>query len=214
MNNSLRTIKIEIVSDVICPWCYVGKKKLDIATKGYPKAKFDISWSPYTLDPNLPVEGINKFEYWLSKGSKEALYASFPPTTAAGNSVGIAFKYGGDVANTLRSHQLSEYARKKGKQNEVMNELFADYHENEKNIGSIEVLAAAAGRAGLDEEEVKHVLKDNTEKSTVEKEAREVRAKYGANGVPFFVIDEQYGISGARDASTFHKIFDKVLNEQ
>ncbi|KAL0487300.1 hypothetical protein AKO1_012190 [Acrasis kona] len=182
-----------------------------MAMKSYNKANFEITWLPYTLDPNLPVDGINKFKYWYSRGSKEAVDSSFGPTDRAGNAVGITFKYGGDVANTSRSHQLSEYARAQGKQNEVMTEMFADYHEKERNIGSIDVLVDAGNRAGLNEDETRKVLESESLKATVQKEITDVRRKFGATGVPFFVIDDQFGVSGARDTSTFHKIFDEVL---
>ncbi|PRP88291.1 hypothetical protein PROFUN_03400 [Planoprotostelium fungivorum] len=151
-----RTIKIDVVSDIICPWCYVGQRQLNKAIQSFAgKAKFEVNWHPYYLDRSLPVEGINKFKYWYSRGSKASVDASFGPTTAAGEKVGIHFKYGGDVANTARSHQLVDFAKLKGKQDEVMQEIFADYHENEKNIGDIEVLTKAAERAGLNPQEMK-----------------------------------------------------------
>lgn len=196
--------------DTVCPWCYVGYKKLSRAIAEFsssnPGHTFDVTWKPYYLNPDAPKVGTDKAELYNLKFGAERVAMMQPRLAAIGESEGIHFKFGGKTGNTRDSHRIIQMANEKGLQTRTVEELFAAYFENEKDITSHDVLLEAAKRAGLDEEEVKGWLGSNAGGDIVDKEVRAAR-QHGVTGVPNFTINGRYEVGGAQDPKEFIKIF-------
>ncbi|KAI4122730.1 MAG: hypothetical protein LQ338_005644 [Usnochroma carphineum] len=209
--------KISIVSDTVCPWCYVGKNKLDRAISLYKSAHpnttdtFSTTWFPFYLNPGAPKTGVDKRQYYTAKFGPERTPMIFDRLTSVGKPVGIDFKFGGKTGNTRDSHRLIQLAKTKGPemQTKVVEELFRSYFEEEGDITSHDVLAAAAVRAGLDESEVKDWLGSDKGGKEVDKEVMEAQMK-AISGVPHVTIQGKYDIGGAQDPEAFVQIFERI----
>ncbi|KAH0610890.1 uncharacterized protein H6S33_011317 [Morchella sextelata] len=201
---------IDIVSDTVCPWCYVGYRKLNRAITEFsasnPGHTFDITWKPYYLNPDSPKVGIDKTEFYYSKFGAERVVPMFQRLSAIGEAEGIHFKFGGKTGNTRDSHRLIQMAKEKGLQTRMVEELFAAYFENEKDITSFETLLDAAKKAGLEEDEVKGWLGSDAGGDIVDKEVH-VAQRHGISGVPNFTINGRYEIGGAQDPREFIAVF-------
>ncbi|KAG2188012.1 hypothetical protein INT44_000763 [Umbelopsis vinacea] len=207
------TIKVDIVSDTICPWCFIGKRRLEKAITSYqvshPDTKFDIKWHPFELDPTLSKTPANKLERYAAKFGAAKVDGLVEHMKRMGKGDGINFSYGGPIANTIDSHRLIEWASKQGKQDEVIEQLFKLYFEDEGNIGDLDQLADVAGKIGLDKVEALEYLK--TDKGTREiKDAILQSQMEGISGVPNFTIDSKYTLSGAQQPETFLEVFEEV----
>jgi len=209
---------IEITSDTVCPWCYVGKKKLEAGIDLYRKANpsandtFNVTWMPFQLDPSSPVAGIDKQQYYEKRfGDPARISAMHERLAGVGKEHGIDFRFGGRTGNTRNSHRLLNLALSKGDavQNKVVEQLFAGYFEQEKDITSPEFLQQAALNAGLDREEVKALFESDSRGPEVDKELLEARKKM-ITGVPNFVLNQKYEIQGAQDAEGFRRVFEKI----
>ncbi|KAF9897593.1 hypothetical protein BX616_005303 [Lobosporangium transversale] len=210
-----KKIKIDIVSDIVCPWCYIGKIRLEKAISSYrskPENKdvqFEVNWFPYQLDPSASKTPIPKMTNYANK---------FGPTRAplirdrmikVGEAEGIHFKYGGNIVNTLDSHRLVWFATRKGKQDEMVTELFKNYFEEDK-CGEIPTLIESAVKVGLDREEVEKFLKSDEGVQEVQQEIERAKLQ-GVQGVPNFTFNEKFVLSGAQEPSTFEEVFDKTV---
>lgn len=196
--------------DTVCPWCYVGYKKLSKAIAEFsssnPGHTFDVTWKPYYLNPDAPKVSIDKAEFYKEKFGVDRTSMIFQRLAAIGEAEGIHFKFGGRTGSTRDSHRLIQMAKEKGLQEKVVEELFAAYFENEKDITSHATLLEAAKRAGLEEKEVKGWLKSGAGGDLVDKEVRAAQL-HGITGVPNFTINGKYEIGGAQDPKEFIKIF-------
>ena len=189
-----RTLLIEIASDVICPWCYIGKRRLEKALaslKGDVEAR--IEWLPFQLNPDVPAEGVARAEYRRAKfGSLEkgrALDARVAQE-GAGEGIAFAFERMQRTPNTVAAHQLIDLAQTQGKAGPVVEALFRAYFEEATDIGDPAVLNGIAERAG-----VSGWPEETNRTKVMEKEAR-VR-DLGISGVPTFIFDRESGLSGA-----------------
>jgi len=188
----------------------VGKRRLEKAIQQVEnKFNFEVKWLPFFLNPALPTEPLNKMEYYMKKFGQR-VPSMIENLKKIGEHEGIKFSYGGTICNTLNSHRLIEYADKHGKQDEVMNVLFRNYFEEEKNIGSFEVLADAAKQVGLDREKTMQFLKSDDLKEEVMEKVEKVQVEYGVDGVPFFVFNNKVAFSGAQEPATFLSVFNKL----
>lgn len=206
-------IIIEIISDVVCPWCWVGKRKLETALKTYPGGPIEaqVTWRPYQLRPDAPLEGVLKSPNTPSNPRVP------PRLKAAGAAVGIDFTGKTDRSpNTLLSHLLLDYALEEHgweKQNEVQEILFQSYF-TDGVFPDEENLISLAGKCGMDRTKVEATLQDE---KLLEKVRKEVKANYGAvhgQGVPFFILNGRPAFSGAQDPATFHRVFDLLLEDE
>jgi predicted DsbA family dithiol-disulfide isomerase len=203
-------MQIDVVSDVICPWCFIGKRRLERALALRPELVTTRSWRAFQLNPDMPTEGIPR-EFYLSAkygGSRSAAHI-FAAVCAAGRSEGIdfAFERIRRTPNTLRAHRLIRLAALEGCTDDVVETLFRAYFLDGLDIGDIEVLAALAARAGLDEAEAHGYL--SGEAGTREVRAEEHRARrLGIHAVPYFVLERGYAISGAQEPEMFLPLFD------
>jgi len=211
---SKQVISIQIVSDNICPWCYIGKKRLETAMKkASAEFDFNVNWLPFFLDPTLPEEGVDKMERYRSKFGPKA-DSMIANMMKVGEKEGIKFSYGGKIGNTLNSHRLVTYAGKFGKADQMVNSLFRAYFEQEKNISSIEVLVNAATEVGFDSEEITEYLRNGKDKQETIQEVERVQQDFGVTGVPFFVFNNKFSVSGAQEPNTFYDIFKKLSAEK
>jgi len=210
MSSIPRKISVQVVSDVVCPWCYVGRKRLEAAMKQTTGYEFQIKWLPFFLNPTLEEDGVDKIQYYQKKFGQRA-QSLMANMKQVGEKEGIKFSYGGKIANTLNSHRLLHYAEKFGKQDNVSNILFKNYFEEEKNLGSLDVLVTAGVEAGLEKEQLVSYLKSDDEKDLVINQAERIRQEFGVDGVPFFIFNDKFTLSGAQEPSTIVSLITKQL---
>jgi predicted DsbA family dithiol-disulfide isomerase len=209
-------MQIDIVSDTVCPWCFIGKRRIERAMALRPDVKFDVSWRPYRLDPSIPREGVDRRAYLKAK------FGDSPRTTAMGDAIrtegeseGITFAFDkiARSPNTLDSHRLIRWAASAGVQNEVVEGLFQAYFIEGQDIGSSAVLSEVAGKAGMDGELVATLLSGDADLESIEREAG-LANEMGITGVPTFIFDSKFMISGAREAELLVRIIDKARTSE
>lgn len=216
------SVVIDIVSDVIWPWCFVGKRHLEEAIHSFKnELKFEITWKPFFLNPNTPDTGVPLLEYLAQKYGPQAVKTAAEgtsPLSKAGRNVGINFDSNRNIVNTLKSHCLLDYAKGLGKQDAVAENLFKSYFEDGQNINSVDVLSKIAVESGLDPTAATQQIQDSGVMSRVKQEALEARGNE-INGVPHFIIhlkgDKQnvLSFSGAQPIDTFKRVFQKFQNK-
>jgi len=208
-------LPITVYSDVICPWCYVGKRRLESAfdAPGMPP-QVELAWRPFELNPEMPAEGITRAEYRARKFGAERSAELDRNMTGIGREVGIDFAFGRmqRTPNTRLAHRLIWEAGRQGRQNEIVNRLFRAYFEEALDIGSKEVLTGLAAEAGLEAEGVAGALaSEESLQAVVEMEQQGYRM--GIQGVPFFIVLGKYGISGAQPPELWRDALPKIAAE-
>jgi len=197
-------MQIEIYSDIICPWCFVGIRRLERALISVGGDRH-VTWRPFQLNPTMPLEGINRTTYLVAKfGSLEAFGRMEEQLLAAGKEeqIPFAFEKIQRTPNTFAAHRLVWYAAQQGRQGKVVETLFRAYFLEGKNIGDLKMLAHVAGEAGLDHGEAESFLA--SEKGVFEVKAEEaVGRRLGIRGVPYFLLNGTVSISGAQPADIF-----------
>jgi predicted DsbA family dithiol-disulfide isomerase len=201
---------IDVVADVICPWCFIGKRRLERALALRPDLTATLSWRAFELNPDLPSDGIPRELYLSAKlGSSRAAERLNAAVSAAGRAEGIEFAFERirRTPNTLRAHRLIHLAGDKGRAGSVVEALFRAYFLDGLDIGEIDTLAKLAARAGLDKAETLQYLMGDA--GTPEVRAEEHRARrLGIRAVPYFVLERGYAISGAQEPEMFLPMFD------
>ncbi|ORY58711.1 DSBA-like thioredoxin domain-containing protein [Pseudomassariella vexata] len=214
----MTNFNIKIISDTVCPWCYVGKKKLDKAIelyrKVYPGGKddtFTISWYPFYLDPTSPKVGIPVNERMAQRFGADRLPAMQARLKSIGEQEGINFRNAGKIGNTRDSHRLIQLGKTKGNEmeNRVVLELFKSYFEGTGDITSHAMLIEAAEKAGLDKQETKTWLEEGKGGEQVDAEVQEAYRR-DIHGVPHFTIQDKYEVDGAQDPDAFIEAFASV----
>ncbi|KAH8813396.1 DSBA-like thioredoxin domain-containing protein [Flagelloscypha sp. PMI_526] len=212
--------KIDLVSDTVCPWCYVGKKRLEKAIiqhkKTHPSDTFSITFFPFYLDPSAPLKGEDKRTRYEQKfGGPTRVDAMFTRLASIGEAEGIHFKFGGKTGNTRDSHRLIQLGKTKGLdvQKRVIEELFSAYFENEKDITDHATLTDAGVKAGLEEKEVKEWLGSDSGGREVDREVAFAQMR-NISGVPNFTFQEKYQVGGAQDADTLVKVLAAVKEKE
>ena len=197
-------MQIDIYSDFVCPWCYVGKRRLARALTSVGN-DVHVMWRPFQLNPTMPSDGMDRTTYLKAKfGSLEAFGLMEEQLLAAGvdERIPFAFEKIQRTPNTFSAHRLIWYAAQQGKQDEVVENLFRAYFLEGKNIGDLKTLAHVAVEAGLDRTETDTFLA--SEKGMVEVKAEEaVGRRLGIRGVPYFVFNGSIAISGAQTPDIF-----------
>ena len=209
-------MQIDIVSDTVCPWCFIGKRRIERAMALRPDVKFDVFWRPYRLDPNVPREGVDRRAYLKAKfGDTPRSSAMGDAIRSEGASEGIQFAFDkiAKTPNTLDSHRLVRWAGGAGMQNEVVERLFKAYFVDGRDIGDVSVLSAVAEEAGMDANLVSKLLAGDADLEPVEREAG-MANEMGISGVPTFIFDSRFMISGAREAELLVRIIDKALESE
>jgi len=195
----------------------VGKKRLEAALARYESTiDAQVFWRPFQLNDSLPRgKGLNKMEMYAQKFGADRIRSMIPYMQGVGKEVGIDFSYGGFIGNTLDSHRFIWQARKTGGgelQNKMVDALFAAYFEHEQSLGDASVLRDCAKQAGMPLQTTNMLLEDETVgQAEVEKERREFRSKWNCTGVPLFIVDGKYPLSGAQPPEAFCEVFETLL---
>lgn len=206
-------IKINVVSDVVCPWCYVGKRRLEKAIhKLSDKYEFEVEYSPFELNPQMPKGGMSQKDYLSKKFGGEARYEQITAhTTAVAETEGLAFHFDRQKVspNTRDAHRVIQLANKSGKQLALVEALFKAYFTDGVDLSDHTNLIAIAVACGMNEEEVRDLLQGESGVVEIEMKERQLQ-QLGISGVPFYIIDNRFGISGAQQPEAFIQAFDDV----
>jgi len=206
------TIKVDIVSDVACPWCYVGKRRLETALRQWKGAPVEVTWHPFQLDPTIPESGFDRDTYLTNKfGDLERTKAMTERLTEVGEDEGITFNFGDKwlAVNTLPLHQLLHVAGEEGFKDTLKERFLKAYFDENLHLNMPEVLIKVMAEFGWDAEKTKQILADDSITYTVKQEIAHYQQR-GVTGVPYFIINDKYGISGAQPPSVFLDAFAKV----
>jgi len=198
---------VDVVSDVVCPWCYIGKRKLELALARFreaPGPAVTVRWHPFELNPDLPPQGVPRAAYLEAKfGGAERADAIYARVRAAGAEVDIPFAFEriGLQPNTLDAHRLIAWAQQRGDAQALVERLFRAYFIEGRFVGQVDELAALAADAGLPAPEAHAMLVSAAYRSEVQAEVREAQES-GISGVPFFIFNGRTAVSGAHDPDT------------
>jgi predicted DsbA family dithiol-disulfide isomerase len=205
---------IQIYSDTVCPWCFVGKRRLQRALDQRPDLKTTIVWRAFQLNPDMPSEGADRDEYIQAKFGKNGYGPMGDALRAAGLSVGIEFDLNraSRIPNTVDSHRLLSMAASVDRQPELSEVLFRQYFIDGLDIGDPDVLSAAAAEAGLDGLAVKTLLAGDEGRAEILQADQHARSM-GISSVPTFVFDGRHTIVGAQDPDVFLQLFDLMKSE-
>lgn len=205
-------MQIDVVSDTVCPWCFIGKRRLARAMALRPDVAFNVHWRPYRLDPTIPKEGVDRRAYLKAKfGDTPRTQSMGDVIRAEGSSEGIEFAFEKieHSPNTLDSHRLIRWAASAGVQDEIVERLFAAYFLDGRNIGDREVLGDIARQGGMDGELVSGLLDGQADTELIEREDR-LAHEMGISGVPTFIFDNRFMLSGAREPEVLVRVIDKA----
>ncbi|MGH1565584.1 DsbA family oxidoreductase [Mumia sp. DW29H23] len=213
-------LKIDVWSDIACPWCYIGKRRFEAGVEQYRATggdrEIEVEYHSFELAPDTPVDFEGSEVEFLAghKGMpEERVTQMLAQVTAIASSVGLSYDFDAlKHTKTLKAHQVLHLAKSKGLQLEVVERLFKAYFEQGGHVGHDADLADLAAEAGLDRDEVLRVLKEGTYADDVQADIAQAQA-YGINGVPFFVVEGRYGISGAQEPATFAQVLNQVAEE-
>ena len=192
-------VTIDVVSDAVCPWCFIGKRKLDEALKLIEDLPVQVSWRPYQLDATIPQEGISRQDYMARKFGPERIAEIHARIEGVGAEVGIPFAFDKITRspNTLDAHRLIRWSQSSGRQSELVDRLFTLYFVEGKDIGDRDVLASLAAEFGLDSADVRRRLDTDIDKQDVTEEIATAQ-RIGVNGVPFYIFANRLAVSGAQ----------------
>lgn len=208
-------MQIDVISDTVCPWCFIGKRRLERALAARSEIAFDIRWRAYRLDPNIPRGGVDRRAYMRAKfGDSPRTAAMSNAIRDAGQAEGIAFAFDHieKRPDTVDSHRLIRWAASSGKQSEVVERLFRAYFEDGRDIGDAAVLVDIARTAGMDSSLVEELLAQDADRDLIEREDA-LAHQMGVSGVPTFIFANKYAISGAHDSNRLVEVIDKTYSE-
>jgi predicted DsbA family dithiol-disulfide isomerase len=207
-------MRIDIYSDTVCPWCYLGKRRFELAVAARPQYEPRVTWRPFELNPDIPFEGVDRAAYLTARvGNPERVAAAHADLKRQGEAAGIEFRFDliERMPNTRRSHLLIAHAARSGRQGPVKDRVMRAFFEEGGDIGDVEVLVRLGVEAGLAEYECRSALILRAGQDGVIAAERHA-AVLGITGVPTFVFDGQYTISGAQEVGTLARIFDQVAD--
>ena len=193
-------IKLDIMSDPICPWCFIGKAYLDKALSAHPNHPFLIEWHPFQLNPDMPANGMGRREYLEGKfGGKEAAVRAYAPVVESAKTAGVAIDFEGmkRTPNTINAHRLIHWAGIEGRQTAAVSALFKAYFTDARDIGDADVLIDIAKNVEMDANVVKRLLDSDEDLKLIQDRDKHSR-KMGINSVPTFIIANQHAVPGAQ----------------
>jgi predicted DsbA family dithiol-disulfide isomerase len=210
-------VKVEIWSDIACPWCYIGKRRFEAALAAFPhRDAVEVQWRSYQLDPTLPDHHDGtELDYLVDrKGlSRDQVVRMFEQVTATAADEGLTYDFASVVvANSFAGHELLHLARARGAGDRVKEALLSAHFEHGEDIGDREVLVRIGVEAGLDADEIARDLASHTWRDSVVADIT-AASSLGIRGVPFFVLDEKYGISGAQPTELFTQALEQAWSE-
>ncbi len=205
-------VKLDIVSDPICPWCYIGKTLLDQALAERPDHGFEIAWHPFQLNPEMPAAGMDRREYLEHKfGGKEGAMRAYAPVVERAEAVGLKIDFAGikRTPNTLDAHRLIHWAGIEDVQNDMAMALFRAYFEEGRDIGDHEVLADLADSLSMDGAMILRLLQSEADREDIANRDKQFRAM-GITGVPTFIVAGQHAVPGCQPADLWIKVIDEL----
>lgn len=216
-------IKVDVWADVMCPWCYLGKRRLDAAAASFSAKnlgegrKVDIEFHSFQLAPDLPVGSTQPASEFIQRetGSSEAeVSGMLDHMVRLGRRIGIEYNWDAvQVTNTLLAHQLIHHAKAVGKQLEAEEALFSAYFTEGRDVGDAEVLADVAAQIGLDRADAARALKSNKHLPAVRADVA-LAGSHRVTGVPFFVVDGKYALSGAQEQAVLERALEQAWSER
>jgi predicted DsbA family dithiol-disulfide isomerase len=210
-----KPLRLDIVSDVVCPWCYIGKRRIENALMQVADVPVEVHWRPFFLNPWVPREGISREDYLITKfGSVEAYKGIAGRVVAAASEEGLSYRP--DLVkrqpNTIDCHRLIHWAEVKGKAAEMKQRLMELYFRDGGDLTDINVLVQAASECGLDAEETRRRLATDEDVALISAQAEEASSK-GISGVPTYVFAQKYAVSGAQPPEQLARAIRQVSAE-
>ena len=201
-------VKLDIMSDPICPWCYIGKTHLDRALDAEPDHPFKIEWHPFQLNPDMPPEGMDRRAYLEGKfGGQEGAVRAYAPVVEQAEAAGLNINFEGmkRTPNTLNAHRLIHWAGIEQLQTEAVSALFQAYFEEARDIGDIDVLADLADDVGLDASVIRKLLQSDADIADLKERDAHAR-QMGVNSVPTFIVGQRHAVPGAQQPDLWAKV--------
>lgn len=208
-------VKLDILSDVICPWCYIGKTHLDKALAEVPDHPFTIEWHPFQLNPTMPAAGMGRREYLEGKfGGKDGAIKAYAPVVQAAEAAGLSIDFDGmaRTPNTLDAHRLIHWAGIEGKQIAAVSALFEAYFVQARDIGDHDVLADIADSVEMDASLVQRLLKTDEDRQLIQDRDAHSR-EMGVGSVPTFVVANQHAVPGAQPPEMWVKVIGEIKSQ-
>ncbi len=208
-------ITLDILSDPICPWCYIGKTHLDAALAEVPDHPFAIQWHPFQLNPEMPAEGMDRRTYLETKfGGKEGAVRAYAPVVERAASAGLAINFEAmqRTPNTLDAHRLIHWAGIESKQTPAVDALFHAYFVEARDIGSHEVLADIADAIGMDASVVLRLLDSEVDRDEIARRDAHSR-EMGVNSVPTFIVAGKHAVPGAQPPELWRKVIGELQQQ-
>ncbi len=209
-------ITIDVISDVMCPWCLIGKRRLEQALASRPGTPIEVRWRPFQLDPTIPEDGMDRQEYLQNKfGGPDGAKEVYDRVRDAGAEEGIGFKFE-DIKkspNTVNAHRLIRWASSFDAQEKMVERLFNLYFIEGADLTDHTILLDAAEAAGMERDVVKQLLESDADKDSVREEIV-MAGQMGVTGVPCFIVDQKYAVMGAQPADVIAGAIDKALEER
>jgi predicted DsbA family dithiol-disulfide isomerase len=209
-----KPLQIDVISDVMCPWCFIGKRRLEKAA-AQSSMPLEVRWKPFQLDPTLPPEGKDRRRYLEEKfGSEERIAQLYGNLAEVGKGEGIPFAFERIAVspNTLDAHRLIRWAGEAGKQDQVVEALFRAYFLEGRNIGDHAVLSDIAASAGMDKNRIASRLESDEDRDVVQNEIAAAQ-DMGVTGVPTFILVGRYALVGAQPPEELAHAFDMVAEK-
>ncbi|MEK6217380.1 MAG: DsbA family oxidoreductase [Boseongicola sp.] len=207
--------KLDILSDPICPWCYIGKANLDRALEARPNHQFDIEWHPFQLNPDMPADGMDRREYLETKfGGKENAIKVYARIAEAAETAGLAINFAkiDRTPNTIDAHRLIHWAGLEGRQTAIVSRLFKAYFEEGQDIGDRAILLDMAEGTGLDRAMTERLFEGDADLEDVR--GRDLHARNrGVTGVPTFVVANQHVVPGAQTPEMWLGVIDELAEQ-
>jgi len=201
-------IKLDIMSDPICPWCYIGKAHLDRALTDHPDHPFVIEWHPFQLNPDMPAEGMDRRAYLEGKfGGKEGAVRAYAPVVEQAKAAGLTINFEAmqRTPNTLNAHRLIHWAGIEGRQTAAVSALFHAYFVEARDIGDSEVLADLADGIGMDASVVTRLLSTDEDADNIRKRDAHSR-QMGVSAVPTFIVAGSHAVPGAQPPELWKRV--------
>lgn len=209
-------ISIDLFSDPICPWCFIGKRRLEDALSTRPDIEIEINWHSFQLNPMMPRDGMEREEYLALKfGNPDNARRLYDNISGVGELAGIQFEFDRIkiTPNTIAAHRLIRFATRSRAQDKIVEQLFNAYFLDGQNIGDIEILITLSAEAGLNSDETAVFLESDEDVDAVKSEDMQAR-QLGIQGVPFYILNQQYAVSGAQEPEAFYPLFDMLLAQK
>ncbi|PVA08346.1 DsbA family oxidoreductase [Thalassorhabdomicrobium marinisediminis] len=208
-------VKLDIISDPICPWCYIGKTNLDRALEQIPDHPFVIEWHPFQLNPHMPAEGLDRRTYLEAKfGGKEGAVKAYAPVLEQAEAAGLTINFEDmqRTPNTIDAHRLIHWAGIEGRQSFVVQRLFEAYFRDARDIGAHDVLLDIADGCEMDAAVIGKLLKSDADVDDIRKRDAHSR-EMGVTSVPTFIVANQHAVPGAQPPEMWVKVMEEIMNQ-